>query len=99
MEDDGETLTEVREETTTKQDGAVVEEKKEVRTTTKTTTADGGKMTTKTTETRTKKTFMGELKEHCTRGSLYPGYFVYWVFCTQVVSTHGILYMGYFVPR
>ena len=90
MEDDGETHTEVREETTTKQDGAVVEEKKEVRTTTKTTTADGGKMTTKTMETRTKKTFMGELKELCTQGILYIGHFVPRVFCTQVVCTQGI---------
>ena len=65
VEDDGETHTEVHEETTTKQDGDVVEEKKEVTTTTKTTTADGGTMTTKTTETKTKRTFMGELKAQC----------------------------------
>ncbi len=60
VEDDGETHTEVREETTRKEDGDGVEEKKEVMTTTKTTTPGGGTVTTQTKETKTKKTFMGE---------------------------------------
>jgi archaellum component FlaD/FlaE len=63
VEDDGETYTEVKEETTTQQDGDAVEEKKEVTTTTtKTTTPGGGNIQTKETKTTTKKTFMGEFR-------------------------------------